>query len=305
MQKSHISRKIMVNGFPKFFVKSLTVRIFCALFMRINAMEVSVLEYHKKDKKVYSEIDGHFHSVYEIYYFICGDADIMVEGKIYPLKPHTLFLIRPGVLHGIRVNSRADYVRNVLYLSPDNLMPERRQLLTDIMPSHKKKPSLEVLYEHTEAFHLDDFFYHIHQLDEQPREIQEMLSPIFLEALLAQIHILGRALKPATFIDAMPDKMLEIINFVDGHLTEPQTLESISSHFFISKNYLNANFKKYLGTTAMDYVRNKRVILARQAMQKGASAMDAALQSGFTDYSSFYRAYVKYAGTSPRADMTA
>jgi AraC-like DNA-binding protein len=39
-------------------------------------------------------------------------------------------------------------------------------------------------------------------------------------------------------------------------------------------------------------------------MQKGASAMDAALQCGFTDYSSFYRAYVKYAGTSPRSDMT-
>ncbi|MBO4750529.1 MAG: helix-turn-helix transcriptional regulator [Lachnospiraceae bacterium] len=266
-------------------------------------MEISVLEYHKKDKKVYSQLDGHFHSVYEIYYFISGDADIMVEGKIYPLKPHTLFLITPGVLHGIRVNSRADYVRNVLFLSPDNLMPERRQLLTDIMPGGKKKRSLEVLYEHTEAYHLDDFFYQLHRLDDQPQEIREMFSPIFLEALLAQIHLLGRELKPATFVNALPDKMLEIINYVNGHLTENQTLDDIASHFFISKNYLNANFKKYLGTTTMDYVRNKRIILARQAMQNGASAMDAALQSGFTDYSSFYRAYVKYAGTSPRADM--
>ena len=267
-------------------------------------MEVSVLEYHKKDKKVYSQLDGHFHTVYEIYYFISGDADIMVEGKMYPLKPHTLFLIAPGVLHGIRVNSRADYVRNVLFLSPDNLIPERRQLLTDIMPRHKKKPTLELLYEHTEAFHFDEFFYHLHQLDDQPQEVREMLSPIFLEALLAQIHLLARAQKPARFIDTLPDKMMEIVNYVNGHLTEHQTLDSIASHFFISKNYLNTNFKRYLGTTAMDYVRYKRIILARQAMQKGASAMDAALQCGFTDYSSFYRAYVKYAGTSPRSDMT-
>ena len=266
-------------------------------------MEISVLEYHKKDKKVYSQLDGHFHSVYEIYYFISGDADIMVEGKIYPLKPHTLFLISPGVLHGIRVNSRADYVRNVLFLSPDNLMPERRQLLTDLMPNGKKKRSLEVLYEHTEAYHLDDFFYQLHRLDDQPAEVREMLSPIFLEALLAQIHLLARELKPATLVNALPDKMLEIIHYVNGHLTENQTLDDIASHFFISKNYLNASFKKYLGTTTMDYVRNKRIILAKQAMLNGASAMDAALQSGFTDYSSFYRAYVKYAGTSPRSDM--
>ena len=102
-------------------------------------MEVSVIEYRKKDKRIYSQIEGHCHSVYEIYYFISGNAEIMVEGKIYPLAPHTLFLIAPGVMHGIQVNSRADYVRDVLYVSPDHLLPERRHLLTGLMPTHKKK----------------------------------------------------------------------------------------------------------------------------------------------------------------------
>lgn len=268
-------------------------------------MEVSVVEYHKKDKRIYSQIEGHCHSVYEIYYFISGDAEIMVEGKIYPLTPHTLFLIAPGVMHGIQVNSRADYVRDVLYISPDHLLPERRHLLTGIMPTHKKKPTRELLYEHTEDFHLDDFFYRIYQLKDQPQDVQDMLAPIFNEALLAQIHLLGRVLKPATFINQMPDKMIEIINYVNGHLTENLSLDNIASHFFISKNNLNANFKKFLGNTAMDYVRYKRIILAKQAIEAGESAMSAALQSGFTDYSSFYRAYVKYEGMSPRTNMSA
>lgn len=266
-------------------------------------MEPSVLEYHKKNNKIYSQLDGHCHSVYEIYYFISGDADIMVEGNIYPLYPHTLFLIAPNVLHGIRVNSRADYVRNVLFISPENLLPERRHLLTAIMPSPKKKPAMELLYEHTEDFHLDDFFYNLKQLETQPREVQEMLSPVFTEALLSQIYLLGRSLKPAEFINQMPDKIMEIIAYLNAHLTEQQTLDEIASHFFISKNYLNVNFKKYLGTTVMDYVRYKRIILAKQAIRAGESAMDAAFQSGFTDYSSFYRAYVKYEGVSPRMNM--
>ena len=267
-------------------------------------MEPAVLEYHKINNRIYSQLDGHCHSVYEIYYFISGDAEIMVEGKVYPLSPHTIFLIAPNVMHGIQVNSRADYVRNVLFISPEHLLPERRHLLTGILSTNKKKPSLELLYEHTEDFHLDEFFYNIHRLDSQPRDVQEMLCPVYYEALLAQIYLLGRTLKPAKLINQMPDKIMEIISYINLHLTEPQSLDEIASHFFISKNYLNANFKKYLSTTVMDYIRYKRLILAKQAIQAGESAMDAALQSGFADYSSFYRAYVKYAGTSPRADMS-
>lgn len=250
-------------------------------------------------------MNGHCHTVYEIYYFISGDADIMVEGQIYPLSPHTLFIIAPNVLHGIRVNSRADYVRDVLFMRPEHLLPERRHILTGILPSHKKKPTTELLYEHTEDFHLDDFFLNIRKLDDQPPEVKELLSPIFLEALLAQIYLLSHALKPATFINQMPDKIIEIITYLNAHLTEQQTLDDIASHFFISKNYLNVSFKKYLGTTVMDYVRYKRITLARQAIQAGSSAMDAALQCGFTDYSSFFRAYKKYIGMSPRSNMGA
>ena len=266
-------------------------------------MKTAVLEYHKKNNKVYSELDGHIHSVYEIYYFLAGDAEIMVEGTVYPLTPHTLFLIAPNVLHGIQVNSRADYIRDVLFLSPENLLPERRYLLSSIMEEHKKKPTTELLYEHTEAFHLDALFYQLKQLDDQPDDVKEMLSPIYLEALLATIYLIRRTLTPAKFINQMPEKIMEIISYVNGRLTEDLTLDGIASHFFISKNYLNSSFKKFLGTTVMEYVRHKKIILAKQAIESGASAMDAALQSGFADYSSFYRAYVKYVGSSPRANM--
>ena len=267
-------------------------------------MEPIVLEFHKKNNKIYSQLDGHCHTVYEIYYFISGDADIMVEGKMYPLSPHTLFIIAPNVLHGIRVNSKADYIRNVLFISPDSLLPERRHLLTGILPHHKKVQASELLYEHTEEYHLDQFFESIHQLENEPEDVRDMLMPIFCEALLSQIYLLVHSLKPATFINQMPEKVMEIITFLNAHLTEPQTLDSVADHFFISKNYLNSNFKRYLGTTVMDYIRYKRVILARQAIKSGESAMDAALQSGFSDYSSFYRAYVKYEGASPRTNMS-
>lgn len=262
-----------------------------------------VVEYQKRSTNIYSEFEGHCHTVYEIYYFIDGDAEIMVEGKIYPLLPHTLFLIPPNVLHGIQVNSRAEYARDVLYISPDDLIPDRRYFLTSLIPDLRKNPRQELIYEHTEAFHLDSFFYNLKCLDDQQPEVREILAPVFSEALLSQIYLLCRTLKPAAFINQMPEKMTEIINYVNAHLTEHLSLDAIASTFFISKNYLNKLFKQYLGTTVMDYVRYKRIILAKQHIQAGGSAMDAALQSGFSDYSSFYRSYVKFEGKSPRRNQ--
>lgn len=265
---------------------------------------MSLVEYHKKTNKIFSEFGCHFHNAYEIYYFICGDADIMIEGKIYKLLPHSLVLLAPGILHGIQVNSTKDYIRNVLYISNKDVIPERLYTLTNIVPDIRKDPSKAFIYEHTEAFRMDQFYYNIFQLETQPKEFRKTFEPIFNEAFLAQLNILCCALKPADAEFRTDNKVTEIVQYINQHLAEPLSLDQISSHFFISKNYLNKLFKQYLGTTINEYIRYKRVAIARQYMiQDGDSAMTAALRVGFSDYSSFFRTYKKYIKSSPRDDL--
>lgn len=256
------------------------------------------LEYHKSSNRIYSELGGHCHSVYEIYYFVCGNAEIMIEGKIHPLTPHSLLVIPPNVFHGIRVNTRNDYIRCCMYVGHNDIIPERKHLLSAIMPDTKKKASQELLYEHIESYRLEQFFYNLKQLENQPEEIQKTLEPIFIEALAAQIYLLSNTMRPSK-INKAPSKIVEIVSYLNEHLTEDLSLESISDHFFISKNYLNRTFKETIGTTVMDYIRSKRVALARQMIKDGESATSAAIQVGFADYSAFYRACKKYTKFAP------
>ena len=65
---------------------------------------------------------------------------------------------------------------------------------------------------------------------------------------------------------------------------------------------MNRAFKKDTGTTVMDYLIYKRVVMARQLMLNGFTASDAANETGFGDYSTFYRAYKKVMGCRPGAD---
>lgn len=261
---------------------------------------MAVVEYQKKTNRVYSEFGCHCHSVYEIYYFIDGDADIMIEGKVYALTPHTLILLAPGVMHGIQVNSDVDYIRDVIYITTKDMMPERFHTLTSIVPDLKKTPSEVFIYEKTHAYHLDQFFFNINRLKEEPQDMKAMFEPVFIEALIAQINLLCRNLKSSTANYKTDSRITEIVKYINAHLTEHMSLNMLSEKFFLSKNYLNKLFKQYLGTTVNEYIRYKRVVVARQHMiQDGENAMTAAMNVGFTDYSSFYRTYTKYIKSSP------
>ena len=97
---------------------------------------------------------------------------------------------------------------------------------------------------------------------------------------------------------------LQIIsNMLNNHYTEDITLDLLHEKFFISKYHLCRAFHKATGLTIHEYIRRKRVTKVRELCAEGMSIGDAAAQAGFNDYSSFYRAYQKEYGTSPREDL--
>lgn len=261
-----------------------------------------LLEYHKKTNRLYDEMACHFHSVYEIYYFFEGDCDIVVDGMLINLKPHTLVLIPPNALHGIRVNSKKDYIRNCLYVQDKDVLPERKHLLNTLMPADKKGQH-GLIYENIEEYNLDRYFYNIKLLEKEPKDVAKFLEPVLVEALLSQI-ILIRDTASQSVSDNSLEKINEIAVYLNENITEDLDLDTIANKFYLSKNYLNRIFKQNTGITVIEYVRFKRVMLAKRFIQEGESAMNAALKVGFSDYSSFYRAYNKYLQASPREDLS-
>ena len=237
----------------------------------------------------------HYHSCYEIY---------MVEGREYHLTPHSLILLSPYVFHGVRVNSTTDYVRCSVHFSPESVIAERRVLLLSSFPGNKKSGPGEVFYEQTEEYGLHAYFEHLIWSQKQPAALSGAYYAMFLEALLAEISLMCQTLRPSTPDSSASGTITDIIRYLNEHLTEPVTLDELSGRFFISKYYMNRAFKKATGTTVMDYLIYKRIVMARQLMLNGFTAADAANETGFGDYSTFYRAYKKVMGCRPGADRT-
>ena len=63
---------------------------------------------------------------------------------------------------------------------------------------------------------------------------------------------------------------------------------------YVSPSTLSHKFSKELKISVYQYITKKRLSVAHKLIKQGESLKNAALSSGFNDYSCFYRLYKKY-----------
>ncbi len=245
----------------------------------------------------------HCHSFYEIYYFIEGDVDYLVEGVHYKLKPHSLLLLAPNTFHGMRVNSHAIYRRYTMHFQTDLLGESHREFLMQVLPKGEKKNWGTIYFENADRYQLPVYLQNLINCRNLDAEIRDEMIELSAEAVLSRILVMKQeregTVKPR---GEKRNVVAEIISYLNTNISNTVTLDEISEKFFISKHHLNKVFRKYTGTTVMDYLQRKRVAHAQRLLRDGCTAKEAAAQSGFGEYSSFYRAYVQIMGHEPSRD---
>lgn len=243
----------------------------------------------------------HCHNFYEVYLFLEGNVDYLVEGRQYKPTPNSLLLLAPHVFHGVRIRTDQPYRRFSLHFHPDVLSPDRRAFLLSAFPSFEKNPGRQIYFENVDLFRLPSYFEAIRDCAQRSEKMKEQLLPISVEALLSQIVSMCELTVPASAMTST-DTISQIISYLNRHLGDDISLDLLADRFFISKHHLNKVFKKATGTTVIDYLLHKRVISAQQLLINGSSAQEAAYASGFKDYSAFYRSYTRILGHSPLCD---
>ena len=94
-------------------------------------------------------------------------------------------------------------------------------------------------------------------------------------------------------------RILEIVRYLDAHLTEEIQIEELAEKFYMSRFHMMRRFKEETGTTIHTYLSDRRLLLAKDLIAQGYPATDACFRCGFQSYASFSRAYGKLFGTTP------
>ncbi|MDD3882338.1 MAG: AraC family transcriptional regulator, partial [Eubacteriales bacterium] len=234
----------------------------------------------------------HVHDRCEMFYFVSGSAEYLVEGSVYPLASGSLMIMRPGEAHCIRMLKKAVYERYAVNfpLSIFDSFDSRRILMKPYTERELGKGNLFSLSGQEAAFAemCDD------SLDDYTRGvvITAKLAGL-LETILREFGSSARHTSAEKTIAE------EVVAYVNRHIFGELSLTMLAEHFYLSKSQLCRIFKQTTGAAPWDYITVKRLIAAKTMIANGATAKAAAESCGFCDYSVFYRAYVKRFKQSP------
>lgn len=108
------------------------------------------------------------------------------------------------------------------------------------------------------------------------------------------VKVINYALKYSNeFIEIESDQTNQIVRYLDQHFLKEIGVEDLARTFHMSKSSLNKFFQKQLNTTCHQYILKKRLALAVSLIRQDVPLKTVAVQSGFGDYSSFFRAFLE------------
>ena len=87
--------------------------------------------------------------------------------------------------------------------------------------------------------------------------------------------------------------------YIDEHLFDSLNLDTLSSTASISKYHFMRLFKTIYSYSPYQYILQKKLVVAKALLQKGASVFDVSVEIGFVDVPTFSKAFKKLFGQSP------
>lgn len=258
--------------------------------------------YYYSDRDL-SKVDWHFHNYYEFYFFLEGEVHMQIGERSYPVQEGDIIMIPPMQPHRLSIRSQtAPYRRFVFWISEEycahlRALSEDYVYLIDYVTGKKQY-----------CFHTNRITYNevqsklLRLLEEMQGERfgRDAQLPLLVNDLILHInriiytehHPKSRSLENELY--------RQIALFIEEHLDEDLSLERLAGEFFVSRYHIAHVFKDNLGMSIHQYITKKRLARCRQAILSSQSITEVYTAFGFGDYSSFYRAFKKEYGVSPK-----
>lgn len=240
---------------------------------------------------------SHIHKCYEFIHIIHGHLLYTVEGSDYMLSDGDFIMTAPDELHSFSFPSECEYEREFLHIYPGFLKdyPELINNLDERKIGYFNRFSAETV----KKYGIDKIFCGIRECCADVKSETDFLVLTYSLQLIVKISQVLREEAPQYQEIIANSKASAVYEYIDKHYSEAVTLEAVAKAMYVSPSYLSRVFKKETGITIKSYLNMRRVTHAKSLIMQGWPITSVYLECGFFDYSTFYRAFVKYVGMPP------
>lgn len=244
----------------------------------------------------------HINKYCEIYVFIDGEANYIVEDMFFSLKKGDIVIITPYEVHKAVLQKKGYYERFYFlipidafsYMASDPLKKILEQIKIHknllSLPAKEREKMMELLYE-------------MKKHAEKKPETDILVYSLFLRFVDIIIKNLGTSDddRIAKNAQQFPQILSDVLRYIDENLTEIRTAEEIANHFHISSPYLSVMFKSYTNIGIKKYIQLRKISYAKSLLDNGRNVTEACFESGFNSCSYFIKTFKEHIGITPLA----
>lgn len=214
---------------------------------------------------------------YDFTFVLKGEVTYAVDGKKYVLRENDAIFIKPGsARERFETESNVKYVSFNFTAHDDSHLPTPTHLVGVI--SHDIRKLISVF----SASHISNIY-------STRGKVINLLNYILLEIN----DILG--------FESNNKHIIEIIKYINEHISEPITLSTVSNKVNLSKEYTAHIFKEETGKTVTEYINERKLFIAKEMILGTAYPLEHICKRlGYDNYSYFSRVFKKQFDITPR-----
>lgn len=231
----------------------------------------------------------HYHDAAELIFIKSGDISYQVDQRKYPVGKNTLIFSRAFQQHGIIVDGESEYERYDI-LFDEKMLPQE---VYDRIPRELDVIQFDTNKAVIQIFDKMEFYCKELSGEDFRRVLMHLIEEVFLNIF---IELDAASANMTTNAHPIVDRA---VAYIEENLMVIGSIEQICDALYISKSHLHHLFMEHLKVSPKKYILQKRLDISHREICLGEKATTVYEKCGFSDYSSFYRAYKKRFGYSP------
>lgn len=250
----------------------------------------------------------HWHDFLEITYVLSGKGVYYIEDKKIPVEAGDFLIINNIERHRVQYERETPLYETVLHFDAAilqtfihdgcNLFDYNGAIFHNKLElnDENREQLISILDTVVEEFREKKDYYEL-------CIISQLTYFISLALRYCDVHLLTAPESDSRSSNIA--RLENILKYLSAHLDQETTLKSVAKRFFLNPTYFSEYFKKMMGVTFTEYMRELRISRAVQLLeQDNMRIVDIAFACGFSSTSAFYEAFSRVHGIPPQKYMS-